>query len=181
MARRAWCLGVTVVTLALLTFGCAAHKPVTRQPQAEAKLDESFDPSSLGVEKFPVEAPKVIPGQKSPATGSTELAEDTLKAPESQLVLGYRVQICATPDEQEARSYLHEALLKFPDQGVYLTFDSPYYKVRVGDCKSRFEAEELQKRVQKNGFPDAWVVRTKVYANPEAVKKAQSQAQTQPE
>ncbi|NOZ57631.1 MAG: SPOR domain-containing protein, partial [Calditrichaeota bacterium] len=147
------------------------------ETQHQATLNEDFDVSSLGIEKIPLPRTATGAGQQG-TSGQTQTTQDTLQSAESQLVLGYRVQICATPDEQEARSYLHEAILKFPDQGVYLTFDSPYYKVRVGDCKSRFEAEELQKLVQKNGFPDAWVVRTKVYANPEAVRKTREEGET---
>ena len=167
---------LTTVIAVLLVAGCAAHKPTPKPTENQAPLREDLDVASLGIEKIPVPHRKTG-AEQAGSSGRLEAAQDTLQQSASQLVLGYRVQICATPDEQEARSYLHEALLKFPDRGVYLTFDSPYYKVRVGDCKSRYEAEELQKLVQKNGFPDAWVVRTKVYANPEAAKKAEEPEQ----
>ena len=177
MKKRFSALALALVAVALLGTGCAAHRPAPKETKHEATLNEDFDVSSLGIEKIPLPRTTTAAGQKA-TSGQTAAAQDTIRRSESQLILGYRVQICATPDEQEARSYLHEALLKFPDQGVYLTFDSPYYKVRVGDCKSRFEAEELQKLVQKDGFPDAWVVRTKVYANPQAVRKASEEKQT---
>ncbi|MBN1351859.1 SPOR domain-containing protein [candidate division KSB1 bacterium] len=78
-----------------------------------------------------------------------------------EMVWGWRVQICAFRNELDARSVQREALLKFEDQ-VYLTYDSPYYKVRIGDCLSRYEADDLQQIAIEKGFDDAWVVKTKV-------------------
>ncbi|MDZ7296167.1 MAG: SPOR domain-containing protein, partial [candidate division KSB1 bacterium] len=88
---------------------------------------------------------------------------DTVAQPSS--VLGYRVQIVSTPFEEVAREVRKEALLKF-EEPVYMVFDAPYYKVRVGDCISRFEAEELQQKAMEKGFGQAWVVRTLVSASP---------------
>jgi len=76
-------------------------------------------------------------------------------------VLGYRVQIISTPFEEVAREVRNEALLKF-EEPVYMVFDAPYYKVRIGDCVSRFDAEELQQKAIEKGFAQAWVVRTMV-------------------
>jgi len=154
------------IALGAILSGCAAHQPTPPREEPQP-LDESFDVLSLGVEELPLpkEARTERPADTTAVVVEQGATSDTTRAEE--LVPGYRVQVCATPDEATARAYYHDALMKFLDQGVYLRFDSPYYKVRIGDCKSRFEAEELQKRVQKSGFPDAWVVRTKVYANPQ--------------
>ena len=170
-------LAMLLVTLA----GCAAHRggsgPGTRQPPP---LDESFDVLSLGVEQLPLpEQPVPSGGRDTSFVSAVESTRVDTSAAE-EMVPGYRVQVCATPDEATARAYYHDALMKFLDQGVYLRFDSPYYKVRIGDCKSRFEAEELQKRVQKAGFPDAWVVRTRVYANPDLRRREDREPPAQP-
>ncbi len=78
---------------------------------------------------------------------------------------GYRVQICAIAEEDQARSIQREAMLRFMDQNVYLRYDNPYYKVRVGDCLSRYDAEQLQNLAVEKGFTDAWVVRTRIKPN----------------
>lgn len=157
--------------------------------ERDGKINEDFDPLSLPEEKIDfrrIKLPKKeinenkeednkvelskFSSQKShiESTENSTLTEgigtDTLltKTPEREVAWGWRVQICALTDEGQARNVYMSALLKF-DEHVYLTYDSPYYKVRIGDCLSRYEADELQRLASEKGFDDAWVVRTKVY------------------
>ena len=74
---------------------------------------------------------------------------------------GFRVQIFVSRDEFETRQIEEQALMSF-DESVYLIFDSPNYKIRVGDCRSRSEANELRQRAVGLGYKDAWVVQCKV-------------------
>ncbi|MDE6317891.1 MAG: SPOR domain-containing protein, partial [Muribaculaceae bacterium] len=69
---------------------------------------------------------------------------------------GYRVQIYS---DNNARTAKNEARTKeraisgaFPELATYVIYDSPYWRLRVGDCRSRAEAEELASRI-KNAFP----------------------------
>ncbi len=48
------------------------------------------------------------------------------------------------------------------DRPVYLDYEVPYYKVRVGSFADRYEAEDYAQRVRSAGYPDAWVVATTV-------------------
>ena len=43
---------------------------------------------------------------------------------------------------------------------VYLEYDAPYYKVRVGDCPTEWQGEELLQLARRLGYPDAWLVHT---------------------
>jgi hypothetical protein len=74
-------------------------------------------------------------------------------------IAGFRVQLASTRNEEEARAIKRGALLDFEDN-VYLTFDNPYYKVRLGDFISRYEANDLQELAIEKGYMEAWVVRT---------------------
>jgi len=74
---------------------------------------------------------------------------------------GYRVQIIQTTDPDEAREFQKDAILRF-EQDVYLVFNAPYYKVRVGDFVNWEDAEKTHQLAQNKGFRDAWVIRTKV-------------------
>ncbi|NLP10410.1 SPOR domain-containing protein [bacterium] len=78
---------------------------------------------------------------------------------------GYRVQLVATREEAEARANMQSALLSF-SENVYLLFDNPYYKLRVGDCLSRSQADSLQQRALAKGFANAWITRSQVYKQP---------------
>ncbi len=59
---------------------------------------------------------------------------------------GYRIQIIkasgndALTITEEARDEFTDKYIDIP---VYLTFDEPYYRVRVGDFRTRLEAEKF--------------------------------------
>ena len=80
-------------------------------------------------------------------------------------ISGFRVQLISTREEEEARSVMRNAVISFKEQ-VYRQFDDPYYKIRVGDFKSRYEATQVQEKAIKLGFHEAWVVRAMIHQNP---------------
>lgn len=78
-----------------------------------------------------------------------------------QEVWGYRIQIHSAMQEDEAQQKAADAVAKLEDD-VFVGFDSPYYKVRVGNCKTADEAEELLMKIKRAGYPDAWMVRSRI-------------------
>jgi hypothetical protein len=83
--------------------------------------------------------------------------EHNQKYPVSQ---GYRIQIIkasgndALTITEEARDEFTDKYIDIP---VYLTFDEPYYRVRVGDFRTRLEAEKFLKKISRR-YPGAWVI-----------------------
>ncbi|MFI3285777.1 MAG: hypothetical protein R3Y08_03905 [Rikenellaceae bacterium] len=77
---------------------------------------------------------------------------------------GYRVGIFFNNDHN-ARYNANEAKAKFknsfPSEPVYIIYESPYYKVSVGDCLTEEEAIMLFERV-RGVFPDAYVMREEI-------------------
>jgi hypothetical protein len=73
---------------------------------------------------------------------------------------GYRIQIFSTPNRQEAEQKRIEALqqLAYP---VYVVFQSPYYRVHVGDFLTRAQAQRALSEVRLR-YPSAWVVPDRV-------------------
>ncbi len=73
---------------------------------------------------------------------------------------GYRIQIIKASGN-DALTITEEARDKFTDKyidtPVYLTFDEPYYRVRVGDFRTRLEAEKFLKKISRK-YPGAWVI-----------------------
>ena len=49
---------------------------------------------------------------------------------------------------------------------IYVEFDSPYYKVRIGDFTDRDKATEFREIAREKGYPSPWIVKTKVWSNP---------------
>jgi hypothetical protein len=77
---------------------------------------------------------------------------------------GWRIQIffdSGTNSKNRAFAKKGLFLAKYPETGSYLTFQSPNYKVRVGDFRSRLDAEGFRQRIQGD-FPDAFVVRDEI-------------------
>ncbi len=152
------------LALPVLVFACGGTKATKpgledSNPQDVARagvLDESFDPSTLREPPIPI-----LP--KNRETGAVEQGAATseeLKVEGEQEMTGYRIQILQTEFAEEAREIQKEALLL--DQEIYLTFDNPYYKVRLGDFQRRSDAEEFLENVLDKGFRNAWIVRTKI-------------------
>ncbi len=69
---------------------------------------------------------------------------------------GYRVQIYsdnnARTAKNEARSKERAIAGAFPELSTYVIYDSPYWRLRVGDCRSKAEADELAVEIKK-AFP----------------------------
>ena len=119
------------------------------------RFDESFDPATLKEPKIklPVmlKPDELLPPQFSPAETDT-------------VVDGFRVQVISTQDVNEANRLMMELSSLFGNE-VYIIFDSPNYKVRVGNFRSRGNAEKARHRIVDLGHRAAWIIRTKVRKN----------------
>lgn len=150
---------------ATLFLSACARRAVVKRGEGEAgravetALNEDFDPLTLQDDDIELAEPRQrVEGNWLEAL--TAARRDTVA---EQEVEGYRVQLFMSEDPQEAREVRDEALLQF-DQEVYLIYDAPRWKVRVGDFLSFAEAEEVQQKAQRLGYRDAWVIRTRVDA-----------------
>lgn len=77
-------------------------------------------------------------------------------------IKGYRVQLISTRKINKAEKIRNKAYDIF-DHNIYINFQTPYYKVRVGDFVDYKDCRQVEKIAQKNGFPNAWTVRSVVY------------------
>jgi hypothetical protein len=74
---------------------------------------------------------------------------------------GFRVQVLATRSVEKADS-LRLILAEQYQIPVYVTFEAPNYKLRLGDFIDRRSADRLRKRLARNGYPSAWIIRTRI-------------------
>jgi hypothetical protein len=74
---------------------------------------------------------------------------------------GYRIQLISTQNLAEAISVKAKAdsLYSMP---VYVDFEPPNYKVRIGNYETNEEAMSMQNAMQNHGFKNAWVVPSKI-------------------
>lgn len=85
---------------------------------------------------------------------------------------GYRIQVLATGVQEKAVS-LQSDLENFYPGEVYIMFEDPNYKVRIGNCEDRDTAEMLLLKVQELGYPTAWIVSTSIDVTKEDVTSAE--------
>ena len=74
---------------------------------------------------------------------------------------GYRIQIYAGGDLEEANKVRSDFLEKFPGYGAYRLWVQPTFRVRVGDFPTRNDAMIFSNQVHKE-FPGAFVVPDKI-------------------
>ena len=97
---------------------------------------------------------------------STGLSRKEDSAPSGKKIApkGYRIQLMALSSMEavrEKKRIIEEDLqLK-----VYIDYDKPYYKVYVGDYIKRKHAEKALNEIKQSGYPDAWIVKSKVFVD----------------
>ena len=82
---------------------------------------------------------------------------------------GYRVQVLATRYFERADS-LAVIMKNTVSDSVYVDFEAPNYKVRVGDFIDRESAESLQQGLVKMGYNSAWILRTRINSQASRIK-----------
>ena len=70
---------------------------------------------------------------------------------------GYRIQIVNTTDRNTAIDAKSKVYQLYPELKAYLLYQSPYYRIKVGNFKVRSEAENYVKSLQKN-FPGSMFI-----------------------
>ncbi len=81
-----------------------------------------------------------------------------------RFVPGYRIQIffdSGNNSKKGAMATKASFITKYPDVEAYLIFQEPHYKVRVGDFRTRMEAEGFLEVIIEE-FPNAYRVNDKI-------------------
>jgi cell division septation protein DedD len=108
----------------------------------------------LPVEETP---PMVMEEPYTPSVAPSPPAAPS-RAPAS--VLGFRVQVFASSTENNADRVAADARSSF--NRVYVDYIAPYYKVRVGDCMTREEAEIIKNKARTLGYRGAFIIETMI-------------------
>ena len=74
-----------------------------------------------------------------------------------QTVTGYRVQIYFGSNRPKASEVKIDFTSRYPDVPAYLSYQQPNYKVRVGDFRSRFEAQQFLGKIEGQ-YPTMFIV-----------------------
>ncbi len=102
------------------------------------------------------------PAVMDPLIQNTTDLDKALGLDSTQLIReGFRVQIFASGQKERADS-LKMILENIVEEPVYVTFEVPLYKLRIGNCINRKEAERLQARLNEIGYKNAWIIRSRI-------------------
>lgn len=74
---------------------------------------------------------------------------------------GYRIQVffnSGRDAREEAIRVKADFLSDFPDIPVYIVYHSPFYKVRIGDFRNKYEALGVFREIRRK-YPDAYIVK----------------------
>lgn len=84
-------------------------------------------------------------------------------------VTGYRVQVLSTINRSDANQARAKLMKLFPKYETYLNYQSPYFRVRIGNFLQRDSAEVLQKELGQY-FPNGvFTVRDRINIDPEVL------------
>lgn len=73
---------------------------------------------------------------------------------------GFRIQIffdSGNNSKTKAQTVLDEFIAKYPKTRGYLTFKSPNYKVRIGDFRTRLDAQRFLNELMAD-YPNAFII-----------------------
>jgi hypothetical protein len=123
---------------------------------------------------------QLVPQAQSQTSGEVSVIQDALvdsvlshyeamrlkvmENPDNKAIPGFRIQIffdSGLNSSDRARQIKDEFLLKYPGVPAYVNWKSPNYRVRVGDFKTRLEAEKALQQI-KIDYPNAWVIKDEI-------------------
>ncbi|RLD89680.1 MAG: hypothetical protein DRJ09_06245 [Bacteroidetes bacterium] len=88
-------------------------------------------------------------------------------------VEGYRIQVFKDSGNDAldaARDIMDQFHEDFPDIPAYLSFQEPYYRVRVGDFRTRLEALEQLENIKRK-FRNVWVIKDYIRFSEEQINQ----------
>ncbi|HMJ48218.1 MAG TPA: SPOR domain-containing protein [Ferruginibacter sp.] len=78
---------------------------------------------------------------------------------------GYRLMLLSTNDRNLAMQLRSRLLQQYPDQKVYMTYQSPYIKLKFGNFTEKEEAERFRKHLMNQ-----YIVSGNIYIIPEMIE-----------
>lgn len=138
---------LTSLTCALVLLSLSAQEPAT--------IADHINASGIAIIFQPAKLNARLMTAKSATEAAAEPAE-TADKPATN-VGGYRVQLFSGNNARTAKASAtaraEKVNMQFPEYATYVTFDAPYWRLRVGDFRSYEEATAALGRL-KAAFPD---------------------------
>jgi hypothetical protein len=147
----------------LLALACAGHLQ-RRQAVSDSRMagESQFEPLGFAGDDAVVTGKNPERGLKSDTSRTDSISVKITANPidttgqKDQTI--FRVQIYTTKSMDDAQEYSQSIKQLFPE-GVFVEYQIPYYKVRVGEFRNVTDGQIFLEKVKKIGFENAWLVR----------------------
>jgi hypothetical protein len=157
---------IFVGTILLMFFlaGCSSQRSFIEEEKLEqgASITKKLTLSSYEATLNPVDFDQEI--EIVEKAHNEERQQLPLEIPKDSMIVkaeevqGFRVQIFSSSSVDEIALIKNLAMVKFPADSVYVVYDAPVYKLRVGDFLNRYEANQRLPEFVEKKYRDAWVV-----------------------
>lgn len=159
--------GMLAVLILVIGCGGGGDKPpnidVAGTPwEVSAESPLGSDGVSLSVDSLGTPLADTLTVKAIESTEVLSSPREVIQVPDPKdFTEGWRVQLSANSTLADADARARAARVKFTEP-VYVEYEPPFYKVRVGDFLTRAEAESMATRARAEGYEGAWVVETLV-------------------
>ncbi len=157
-----------LISLLLFLFSCTSSKKIIPQDDLNVKetsgYDERFDPLSLDDDDIVIQASQKQEDIPQPQTNDHKKKENDQNLESEQEVDGYRIQIYASRSIEGATVAQQKAKDEFGPMNhkVYMIFETPFYKIRIGDFVDRIPAEDILETVKSMDYDQSFLVFGKI-------------------
>ncbi len=152
------------VLISVLLMGtvaaCSSSTEISPETQSKplTEHEKHFDPGAF-------RTPEADTVKVAPPPVKEEVREEWVEKTEK--TMGYRIQLFSTTSIDDAQTQVSRFQHRLDSMQVAsgrldITFDAPYYKVRMGDFLHRPPADSLRALLRERGLQEAWVVRDRV-------------------
>jgi SPOR domain len=84
---------------------------------------------------------------------------------------GYRIMVLNSTDRELAYKTKGQLLSRFPEHSVYMSYQAPFFKLKIGDFFKKEDAENLRKQLSNMMPKGVFVVPELIKVKPEDEKK----------
>jgi hypothetical protein len=175
MSKTLLIIMIGLSVLVLVTGGCTtAQKKETAAAAAEEpyRLESEGEVPPLAESDVRKEVDKTETFEELPVADEAVVVENVEPPPVEmkkataetgrKTMNGYRVQVMASSSPDAAES-VRSAVASKTGAPAYVDLVDGVYKVRVGDCATRADAEALRDLCRRSGYADAWIVSGKIF------------------
>jgi len=164
--------GVLILLGILLLSGCISIRTNVfpqRPEDSRTKGEKNFDPWKGEEEQKLVITQKALEEQLESDISETQsfsfdksVSGGKVNPEGLRYEARFRIQVFASIFPEESYRKADSLRSAYPES-VVVQFESPYYKVRIGDFENRAEAEYFLEKLMQEGYTEAWVVEVKTF------------------